>query len=306
MRHRTELFLLQFCLIALLGAPGHAQPARQPRQEPPPESVTVTGTRSAEVIQHFIETFAAPTQLLGKMSRWETGTCPVAVGLRPAAIQFILQRLRDRAKDVGAPVNDKPNCRANIEIVFTTTPQGLLDNVRKDHELYLGYASSSSKADKLAIVTHPIQAWYTTASEDILGIPKVDNPRTYLVGDKTDVQIALAMGSVTGLRNRDGRKSTLYHVIIAVDPTKLLDHEIGGMADYISFLALSQPASLDRCQELPSIMNMQVPNCAAITGEMTQNDLAFLRGLYKMPLDGNFGLQKDGIGYEMKRMLQGQ
>jgi len=292
--------------MALLCAPGHAQPLQQPRQETPPESVTVTGTRSAQVIKHFIETFAVPTQLLGKMSRWETGICPVAAGLRPAALQFIVQRLRDTARHVGAPVNDRPHCRANIEIVFTTTPQGLLDNVRKDHELYLGYASNGSKADKLAIVTHPIQAWYTTASKDVLGITKIDNARTVGLGDKTDIAISLSMGSVTGSRTRDGRKSTLYHVIIAVDPAKLADHEIGGVADYISFLALSQPVSLDRCQELPSIMNMQVPNCAAITAEMTQNDLAFLRGLYKIPLDGYFGMQKDGIGYEMKRVLQGQ
>jgi hypothetical protein len=89
-----------------------------------------------------------------------------------------------------------------------------------------------------------------------------------------------------------------------VDPAKLADHEIGGVADYISFLALSQPASLDRCQPLASIMNMLVPGCAA-TAEMTPNDLAFLRGLYKMSLDGNLRMQEDGIRQEMKDALGG-
>ncbi|MBA2588759.1 MAG: hypothetical protein H0U98_09065 [Alphaproteobacteria bacterium] len=281
------------CLAAVSGAA--AQGAK-----PKVESVTVTGERErAEQIKRFVESFAAPTYLLGKLARWETGICPIAAGLRPAAIEFIVQRLRDNAKLAGAPVNDKPDCRANIEIVFTTTPQDLLDHVRNDHAVYLGYSRNGADADRMARVLHPIQAWYTTASKDIVGITKIDKSRT--VGlELEDLQIAMAMGSVTGLRTRDGRRSTLYHVIIAIDPAKLAEHEIGGIADYISFLALSPVASLDRCQQLASVMNMLVPGCAAAANQMTPNDLAFLRGLYRMTLDGNLGLQKDGISHEMK------
>jgi hypothetical protein len=279
---------------SILGAA--AQPAK------PVESVTVTGERTREEqIKRFVESFAAPTYLLGKLSRWETGVCPIAAGLRPTALQFIVQRLRGNARLVGAPVNPRPDCRPNIEIVFTTTPQDLLDHVRRDHRLYLGYSQSDVEADRMARVLHPIQAWYTTASKDIVGIEKIDKSRT--VGmELEDLQVALAMGTVTGLHTRDGRRSTLYHVIIAVDPAKLADHEIGSLADYISFLALSPVASLDRCQQLPSVMNMLVPGCAAAASEMTPNDMAFLQGLYKMTLDGNLGLQKEGISHEMKKV----
>jgi hypothetical protein len=268
----------------------------------PTESVTVTGERAREEqIKRFVESFAAPTQLLGKLSRWDTGICPVAVGLRPAAVQFILQRLRDNAKLAGALVNDRPDCKPNIEIIFTITPQGLLDTVRQDHEIYLGYASNGTQADRLAMVLHPIQAWYTTATKSITGIPRIDSARTVGLGDSDDFAMAIGGGgNVTGFRMHDGRTSTLYHVIIAIDPAKLADHEIGGVADYISFLALSPVASLDRCQQLASVMNMLVPGCAAAAIEMTPNDLAFLRGLYKMTLDGNLGLQKDGISHEMR------
>jgi hypothetical protein len=286
-----------FLAASVLGAA--AQPA------PSVESVTVTGERARnEQIKSFVESFAAPTYLLGKLSRWESAICPVAVGLRPAAVQFILQRLRDTARQVGAPVDIRPDCRANIEIVFTTTPQGLLDTVRKDHAIYLGYSSNSSAADRLAMVLHSIQAWYTTASKDVNGMAKIDSARTVGLGDPDDFAAALMMGNVTGMHMRDGRRSTFHHIIVAVDPAKLADHEIGGVADYISFLALSQPASLDRCQPLASIMNMLVPGCAA-TAEMTPNDLAFLRGLYKMSLDGNLRMQEDGIRQEMKDALGG-
>ena len=146
-------------------------------------------------------------------------------------------------------------------------------------------------------VLHPIQAWYTTASKDFAGYTKIDDPRTIGI-DAEELQVAMAMGTVTGLHARDGRKSTLFHVIIAIDPAKLADHEIGSIADYVSFLSLSQLVSLNRCQALPSITNMLVPGCATAAAEMTQNDLAFLRGLYRMPLDGNLNLQETGIRNE--------
>ncbi len=39
---------------------------------------------------------------------------------------------------------------------------------------------------------------------------------------------------------------------------------------------------------------MMLPNCPAAPAEMTQNDLAFLRGLYPMPLDGNLRSRRTG------------
>jgi hypothetical protein len=286
---------------ALLPVSAAAQPSRT-------EQVIVTAPKQVppEIITRFIENFAAPTTVLGKLSRWERPICPVAVGLRPEAIRFILQRLRDNARKAGAPVNDKANCRANIEIVFTTTPQALLDNVRAKHVRYLGYASSGAQEERLARVLYPIQAWYTTANVDLNGFEKVDDSRTIGLGDAGEFAASLMMGNVTGLRMRDGRKSTLYHVIIAIDPARLLDHEMGGIADYISMLALSQMTSLNQCQPLASIINMLASDCAATAGEMTESDFAFLRGLYKMTLDGDLRMQKDGIRREMAEAFKGE
>lgn len=293
------------CVALMAIIMGSDAAAQTVSASPPVESVTVIGTRDRQRIEQFMNSFAAPTALLGKLARWRTGICPVAVGLRPAAIRFLLQRLRGIAAEVGAPVDAHPDCRANIEIVFTTTPQGLLDNVRKEHAVYLGYSASSSQTDRLARVIRPIQAWYTTQSTDLAGQAKVDSARTIGLGDNAEFAAALMMGSTTGLRARDGRKSELYHVIVAADPNKLAEHEIGSIADYVAFLSLSQLASLDRCQELPSIMDMLVPGCPPV-GEITSNDLAFLRGLYRMPPDGDLRMQKDAISFEMAKALQGR
>ena len=67
------------------------------------------------------------------------------------------------------------SCKPNIEVVFTTTPQALLDNIRKGEPVFLGYHDNGSQADEMAKVTHAIQSWYTTATDDMRGRPEVDS-----------------------------------------------------------------------------------------------------------------------------------
>ena len=67
----------------------------------------------------------------GKIARWERRICPLVVGQNPHFTTFITQRIKYVALAAGAPVDTEASCTPNIEIVFTTTPQALLDNVRK-------------------------------------------------------------------------------------------------------------------------------------------------------------------------------
>jgi len=109
---------------------------------------------------------------------------------------------------------------------------------------------------------------------------------------------------VTGSRLGDGLRSDFYHVIIVAEPAKLLDEEIGTLADYIALLSLTQLNSLDTCQPLPSIANMLVKDCAPVKA-LTDNDLAYLKGLYRMGLDRNDRVQRDQIGRDMQQSLGG-
>jgi hypothetical protein len=300
---------LVFALL-LLTAPAAAQTAAT-------EHVTVTGTKSREVTNAFVRAFAAPSRMTGKLARWEDGVCPVTVGLKPKFTDFISQRVRAVGARVGAPVNARKSCIPNIEIVFTTAPQGLLDNVRKRHPEYLGYADSSARKAALATVTQPIQAWYTTASRDLRGNQNIDSAKSTGVAmrlqlpppaDNTYVEFTPSgsAGSVTGSRLDDGMRSTFYHVIIVADPNRLLDHEIGTLADYIAMLALAQLSSLDTCQQLPSIVNLLAPGCAGPATALTGSDLGYLEGLYHMRASAKLSVQQDEISYALQHALEGK
>lgn len=310
--------------VAASSAPPPTSPTQTASAAPSVENVTVTGTKSREMVDTFVKSFVAPTRLTGKIARWESGICPRAVGQRPATAQYVSQHLKDIAAAVGAPVNTRESCTPNIEIVFTNTPQELLDNVRLHDADYLGYAESAAQREKLAMVTRPIQAWYTTQTRDLRGIGSVDSGRSRGAGTSmsnfTSVPCSGCAGrnaapielgdarfaNVSGNRVSDGVRSALYHVLIVVDPRKLPDQEIGPLADYIALLALSQLNSLDTCQQLPSIVNMLAPACERKPNSITEEDLAFLRGLYKASPEKSLVVQQNEIANRMSDALAGR
>lgn len=306
---RPGAVLAFFILMVAAG-----QAAAQPK---PGDSVTVTGARDPLTIRRFVETFAAPTRITGKIARWEVGVCPVTVGLKPAYAQYVSQRVREVAALVGAPANDDDACKPNIEIVFTTAPQGLADTIRKKHDAYLGYADNSKQRDRLATITRPIQSWYLTTTQDLAGKTVVDGSRLAGAGNEVRVpcfeQVRCQGGTqeiisaspvhamlTTGSRALgDGLRSGFHHVIIAADPTKLLDHEIGTLGDYIAMLALTQLSSLDVCQNLDSITGLITPGCGTSAPALTVNDLGYLRGLYRMNPERALGMQQDQIAWQI-------
>jgi hypothetical protein len=220
-------------------------------------------------------------------------------------------------------VNTDPTCKTNIEVVFTTKPQDFMDGVRKSGPAFLGYYNNYAQADALAKVTHPIQGWYTTESLDNKAGTQIDTGRcggTTLntlpleIAQNTDLQnpqgsitlnlsCARAMGWSGSRLGNNSFDSGFYNVLIVAEPAKLTDYEMGTLADYITILALSQPASLDSCQELPSISNLLAKDCVSAARKITDGDLAFLQGLYQVPSGYALAQQQSKIRYEMAKTL---
>jgi hypothetical protein len=301
----VSLFALS---VLLLAAPAWAEMST--------ESVTVTGSRNA--YHDFSKTFATPTAVTGKMARWEHRICPLVVGQNEHYAAFIVQHLKYVALAAGAPVNMETSCEPNIEIVFTSTPQALLDTVAKDNPLFLGYFTSEAQKNALAKMTRPIQAWYATETTDIKGRhwADVDRQRGYgnrignLAGPANGVGDVLNNSpgqkleglppfyASLGTRTNDGIHTGFRHVLIVVDSTKLAGQEIVPLSDYIAMLALTQINSLAACQELPSIMNRLVTDCGHPADSLTIYDLAYLQGLYHMTTG------RGGSGYFASTVLQ--
>lgn len=282
-----------FALLTISTLAALAQPA-----DPPRENVTVTAVQLREMIDKFAKAFIAPAKPTGKVARWDTRICPVAVGQSPQSTAFVTARLKAIAAAAGAPVADAASCTPNIEIVFTSAPQDLLDNIRKNDPDYLGYADTSGLWEKLATVTHPIQAWYETETVDLRGRRRIDSARH--VGPDS---VLPNFTRSTGNHINDGARSAFHHIIITVDTQKLAGQNFVSLADYIVLLALTQLNSLDTCQPLPSVVSMLAPDCDQKADGITATDLAYLRGLYQMAADKSLVFQQNDITDRMQEVL---
>ncbi|HEX4026003.1 MAG TPA: hypothetical protein VHX18_00180 [Rhizomicrobium sp.] len=320
---RTVVPLLAATLMLPPAAMAQTAPGDTPQKPSAPlESITVIATRPSEaVIDHFIFSRAAPARVTGKLARWKKGICPQTIGLGPRFAKYVSDRIREVAAAVSAPVDGDVSCKPNIEVVFTTAPQGLLDNVRKSQPVFLGYHDNGDQADALAKVTHAMQSWYTTATDDMRGRPEVDSgasggmtiniqpiqvPGGGIQGPTGTLTLTLPHASaqtVTGSRLGDGLSTELYNVLIVAEPAKLMTYEIGTLADYAAMLALAQPSALDSCEELPSISNLLAKDCAAATDHLTDGDLAYLRSLYRMGTADTLAMQRDTIRFQMEKTL---
>lgn len=297
-------------LLALLGS-GFCAAAQPAPPSPPIENVIVTAPaqRPEDALNQFIISHAAATPLLRKIARWKVGICPLTIGLPDKLNTFIDQRIIRTAMMVGAPLDKREPCRPDLLVLATDRPQALLDFVRAKRPDLLGFHYRPQR-QKLATMRRPIQAWFSTATEDFYGFISADLPSWDLgYGVMSSGYDALGFWSphVSGNRTGNGLKSELTAGIIIVDKTRIAGQEIGALADYIAMLALAQAQSYDACQPVPTINNLLAAGCdqALKPAGITDIDANYLRGLYKMDAGLSFLGERASIAYEMKKDLGG-
>lgn len=292
--------------------PQTAQQQAVPTPENAVENVIVTEPRlrSERALNNFIITHAAATPLLNKIARWKTGICPITVGLPPQFDLYINQRIIRVAIAAGAPLATSEPCRPNVAVLATPEPQKLLDFVRTKRRGLLGF-HYRSQAERIATMKLPVQAWYSTATEDFYGFISADLPSNSLgygvMSNMGDTFLAYPTFHTSGSRTGDGLKSEFTTAIIIVDSSKIAGQELGPLSDYIAMLALSQGQSYDYCQSVPTITNLMAPNCDAEMkpAAITDVDMTYLRGLYRMRPDGSYFAERGSIAFEMKKDLGG-
>lgn len=256
----------------------------------PPTDQELAGNSLDDFVLHHATTHFVDITTTGNLARWRGGRqsiCPLTEGLTPGYNAFVSARLRTLAAYVGAPVEQDPKCKANVQILFTNNPQEKMDSVMKwatgpaFHNRYAGGARDliAFKSD------HAIQGWYMTTGAgsavlntdvELLGLsvqpiwPQIT--QKYIGSSTTGTRVGGGSGSGSGIGI----------VILVVDTTKVVGYTIGTIADYLAMLSLSVAQSPDHCDPLPSILDLMSSNCG--TREMptgvTAGDLAFLKALY--------------------------
>jgi hypothetical protein len=286
---------------------------------PAPEIPTVTVTApkppdpeqlAGDSVPKFIAAHARPAAVTGQLARWHEGICPVSSGLSPGFNAFVSARIEAISAIVGAPHREIGHCKHNIQIIFTTEPEKLIDEVSKKRgSALLGYHYSRD-TQKLATFRHPIQGWYVTATQNDNGEFAIDDaaPIQQQSAPISSVaafalQSGTTPGGRLGTRLVTGLSSLLVHVLVIADLRKVNGYTIGSISDYLAMLVLSQTQSPDTCGPLPSILDLMASHCDAQEKPeaVTAGDLAFLHALYSTDLREKYSLEAGDIQHSMMR-----
>ena len=159
----------------------------------------------------------------------------------------------------------------------------------------------------------PIQAWYVTGTRDDPKAPgQTLNMDTTTDSAHHGIRIDRAYGqgpwTGTGSHIRPRTASDIVNTLIIVDLNREGGEEIGPVADYITLLALSQPASLDDCNDLPSILDLMSSGCKgrAAPTALTDSDMAYLKALYAADITTSAASGEEHVSVGMTKDLTGQ
>jgi hypothetical protein len=120
---------------------------------------------------------------------------------------------------------------------------------------------------------------------------------------------------VTAPREVDRR--TLEHVIVprfvrshatATDSKQVSKYSLTAIADYIGVLALTR-ASLDACNELPSVIDLLSKDCEqgrATPTSLTSADAAYLKALYSANLGYNVNIELGEVRQRMAEQIEAE
>jgi hypothetical protein len=304
---RTQTSLWALAAAMTLAVSASAATASAPADQPLPETAlppkTVEGVtivasppeqaKLPELVNRFVQAHGASSRI-DQLSRWAGPVCPQTGGLTAPFDAYVSARVMTVAASVGAPIDKHPNrnfpCKANLLIVFTTTPQALMNDVRRRHPQMLGF-HYAAQAQRLATVDHPIQAWYMTGTAPEGGAVELD-----------DEFHRLPQGSA-GSRLSARLTSQFMGVLVVIDANKILGHQIGAIADDAAMLSLAHATLAKGCSDLPTILDFLNPDCPSQTDPpgLSRYDVAYLKGLYSVDPREYLAAQRSEIGSRILR-----
>lgn len=282
--------LTALLLFAGLGLPLHADdtPGRAaPNPQPAAQSsdseaeaalpqVTVEAQRQLEhQIHEFVRALSRSNSPDEALKRWQEPVCPLVAGLPGSQGEFVLTRISAVARAAGAPLAPQ-ECRPNLYIVVTATPDKLLSLWQQRHRRLFASASPTEVRDFLK-KPRPIRVWYNVTFGTNFG--------TQL--DQGAPELGTVYGNMPSNHHFSGSRLVIddvplfSSVIIVVDIVQVSGLQYGQLADYIAMVALAQ-LDLDVQLNAPSILQLFASHPAELQkpAGLTNWDAAYLKALY--------------------------
>lgn len=150
--------------LGLIAPPAMAQNADQSAgATPAPDEIVVEGHRLQQALSDFVGVVSTPPNGEIQLARWDRRICVSVAGIRAQYGQFMVDRIAQRAFQVGLEAG-APGCTANVLVLVTPDANALAQElVNNDRPLLAAYEAGTRGRDALddfASNTRPVRWWH--------------------------------------------------------------------------------------------------------------------------------------------------
>lgn len=267
-----------------LAAPAQAG---QPQQE---SDIVVTAERLHEQLRSFVGEVSQPPLREDQLARYNHRVCPGVIGLRGRYAQYMVDRIAQRALEVGLHVG-APGCRANVIVFVTPDSDHLSQELVSDFPELFGSPQSENinTPGRHALVrftseSRPVRWWHVSNTVSREGHTLRDFPTGRDSRDNFIAPYIRTTSAGFGRLERTTRQD-LDRTVIVVDATRAQGLSFDALSDYVAMIGLAQLDPDSDTSQFETILNIFSERDAGRvqTAALTQWDQAYLHGLYDAP-----------------------
>jgi hypothetical protein len=281
-------------LAVSLATPGSAQAPSTPPTPPaePDQSIVVTGDRltPGQARQRAVEFIAATGVAAGDtpVARWVDPVCPKAVGLAERHAAVVERRMRQIAGEAGIRVGPE-GCQGNIEVWFTENSDEVLRQFQARAPRRLAQVTGANR-DRLLADRQPIRWFYSTDLRSRHGMGSHSSGPNWIniCGSATGAGSGIPNGVPSVYHYNSSMVSSqavraLVDAVVVIDVSRIERMPLEAVAAYAAMVAFAEIRQSDFAAT-GSILGLFEDDPGAPRA-LTAWDMAFLRVLYRLPLD---------------------
>ncbi|HEX8238378.1 MAG TPA: hypothetical protein VF574_01415 [Allosphingosinicella sp.] len=266
--------------------------AQAPPADPPGQSITVGARLNEKSARDLAVGFVRATGVASgetPAARWTAPICPEVLGLEDVGKRAAEAKIRRVAAAVGADVAPE-GCRRNIVVSFTSDGAALAREVVEREPRRVANLSPRARS---AVLTGsaPVRWLYTAETRGRHGGAETTSsdaaqsgPATHAgsgagssIGGDMPTLMHYESSVLSTLTNR-----VLTSAIVIIDTDEAMGRRLDTLAAYAALVALAEIRNADAA---PAGSILTLFQSTAPPRDLTAQDLAFLRALYRLPLD---------------------
>lgn len=255
-------------------APASAM-AQEEQAEP---DIVVVGERLQEMVRSFVGEVATAPSGEQQMARWDRKVCPLIAGLPARQMQYMADRIAQRAHQVGLEA-EGPGCRANILIFVTPDASVFAQGIVDEYRTLVAYYSTNGIStlgrgplEDFTNTTAPVRWWHVNQT--------VSGDGQSVGGDTPGTQVMRTSQAPSRVRRMT--RQDFLRVLIVVDARQANGITFQALSDYLAMVSLAQLDPEGETTGTPTILNLfsARDSGGSIPTAMTEWDEAYLDGLY--------------------------